>query len=64
MTIQYYTYNNDNCIEVTALLNNVILCQIDCLINSPYSIEEEIQNWIDEDDMYKNQNFEFQNITN
>lgn len=48
-------------IEVTVFDKDKIFFTIECLIDSPYTIEEEIQNWLD-DNGYSDDLFEFNKI--
>ena len=48
-------------LEVTVFSNGRQFFQIECLDNSRYSTEEEIQNWLDENN-YLEEEFEFAEI--
>ena len=57
-----YSVENDNGIIVVSVFdNNKIFFVIECLLNSPYTIEEEIQNWLD-DNGYEDEDFEFNKL--
>ena len=48
-------------LEVKVFSNDRLFFEIECLDNSPYSTEEEIQNWLDENG-YLEDDFEFAEI--
>jgi hypothetical protein len=45
-------------VVVTVFDNGKIFFEIECFADSPYSIEEEIQNWLD-DNGYEDEDFVF-----
>lgn len=62
MNILKYTVElSDTIKKVCVYDNDKLFFEIECLIVSPYTIEEEIQNWLD-DNGFENENFEFNKI--
>jgi hypothetical protein len=59
-----YTKETSNGITIVQVFENgKTFCTIECYVDSPYSIEEEIQNWLD-DNGYEDKEFDFQLIQN
>jgi hypothetical protein len=55
------TISNKSITKVEVFQNQKTFFEIECFTNSPYSIEEEIQNWLDENG-YNDIEYEFLKI--
>jgi hypothetical protein len=60
--LQYIINNTDRgiiCVQI--YIDGMIYTEIECFEYSPYSIEEEIQNWLDESE-FRDEEFLFQKV--
>ena len=59
--LEYSVELSETIKKVCVHTNDKLFFEIECLIDSPYTIEEEIQNWLD-DNGFENENFEFNKL--
>jgi hypothetical protein len=59
--LDYSVQHDEQFNTVQVFDEGCIFCEIECLVDSPYSIEEEIQNWLD-DNGYSDNEFTFNRI--
>lgn len=62
LTYKVFKNNKRNIKEVTVFSENKVFFEIECFINSPYTIEEEIQNYLN-DNGYEDNEYNFVNMS-